>query len=636
MHNLILVGNPNVGKTTLFNTMTKSHEKASNWHGVTVAEKLKKFKFNGDEFAAIDLPGMYSLHGYSNEEKIAKNFLEKNKNDLVINICDANNLERNLNLTKELIVAGFKVLLAVNMSNELSINSKLLAEALGVRVVLIDARKKKSINKLMGEVENLVCEKNVKPNTNMSQLVNNKKLNETILTIKKAEPYKISDKIDKVILNKFAFFLIFILTVFAVFFLTFGPVGEAFSGVFNWFFSKIFDFLRKIISCTNISVVVRNFFNEGVINSLSAVCSFLPQILLLTIFINLLEDIGFMSRLAFMFDGLLKNFGLTGKSLFSLMMGYGCTTSAVMTTRNLENKNLRKRTALLLPFSTCSAKLPVFLVIASLFFDKYKYLFVFLLYVFAILISLICAIIFKKFIKDEEDVFILEMPKYRVPYLKKVLQDSTRVAMEFLLKVGTLILFFSSALWLLQNFSLSFDYLQGSNYEKSILYAISSRLAFIFKPIGLGSAGIVASLILGIVAKELIVVGLAMINGADGLILGLGQSLVDPSSLICFSSVTSVVFLVFILLYSPCISALGAIKNEFGRKTAIFVFAFQFVVSYVVSFFVYRALISSWMIYLLLSFIVLDIFGVVMLKLYRKKKSCRGNCNVCGKIFSKN
>ncbi len=632
MHKIILVGNPNVGKTTLFNTLTRGHEKASNWHGVTVAEKQKKIKFKENEYIVVDLPGMYSMHGFSNEEKIANKFLEENKEDLIVNILDANNLERNLKLTKELIDAGLKVLIAVNMSNEIKFDDKKLSSALGVKAISIDARKKKSVINLLNIIEDIFKDAKAKESNNRNKVYNDEIIKNIVNEIKNKNPYRISDKIDKVVLNKFAFIPIFILTVFLVFYLTFGAVGEAFSGVFNMFFNKIFEFLRKIILCTNISFVVQNFLIEGVINSISSVCSFLPQILLLTLFINFLEDIGFMSRLAFMFDGMLKKVGLTGKSLFSLMMGYGCTTSAVMTTRNLENKGLRKRTVLLLPYMSCSAKLPVFLVISSLFFEKYKYLFVFLLYIFACLISLICAIILKKFIKNEKDIFILEMPKYRLPYFKKVISDSLITAVEFLIKVGTLILFFSSALWVLQNFSPGFDYLQGTNFDKSILYVISNKLAVLFKPIGLGSAGIVASLILGIVAKELVVVGLAMINGVDGLAIGLSESLVSTSSIINFTEISSIVFLIFILLYSPCISALGAIKNEFGRKTALLVFASQFAVSYLVSLIIYQSLTSSWFIYLLACIIILDIFGVAMLKLYRKKNSCRGNCNACRKI----
>ena len=390
--------------------------------------------------------------------------------------------------------------------------------------------------------------------------------------------------------------------------------------------------MRKIISCVNISFIVKNFLIEGVINSFSTICSFLPQILLLMILINFLEDVGFMSRLAFALDGFLKRFGLTGKSLFSLMMGYGCTASAVMTTRNLENPKLRKRTVLLLPFSTCSAKLPVFLVISSLFFEKYKYLFVLALYLFSILISLVCAAIFKRVIKDEKELFIMEMPKYRLPYLKKILMDSLRVIAEFALKVGTLILFFSSLLWLLQNFSISFDYLQGENFDKSILYLISSKISFLFKPLGLGSAGIVAALLLGLVAKELIVVGLAMINGVDGLAFSLTGSLVSADSICHFTQMTSIVFLIFILLYSPCISALGTVKNEFGKKTAIFMFVFQMLLSYFVSFVVFKFLTSLWMKYTFFIVLIVVIFALSMLKLKHKTKRCGSCCNVCRKI----
>lgn len=626
-NNIILVGNPNVGKTTLFNTLTNSNEKASNWHGVTVSEKIKSYKFRDEVFEVTDLPGMYSLNGYSNEEKVACKFLEKHKDDLVVNICDANNLKRNLNLSKALIDAGYRVILAINMSNEVEVDSKKISKSLGVKVINIDARKKASVDKLKDLIFDL---KNEKIITGLTK-VNRSDFKEISASVQKLEPYKITDKIDKIVLNKFVFIPLFLSVLFLVFYITFGFVGECFSAIFNLFFSQIFGFLQKLILCLNISPVIKSFFIDGIIGSVSSICSFLPQILLLMILINLLEDIGFMSRLAFMFDGVLKKVGLTGKSLFSLMMGYGCTTSAIMTTRNLENSSLKKRTALLLPFSTCSAKLPVFLVISSLFFDKYKYLLVLVLYLFSVLISLGCAIIYKKFIPDKNNVFVMEMPKYRLPYFKKIFRDSLSTIKEFLIKVGTLIMFFSSFLWILQNFSTDFTYLGGENFNQSILYFLSSKLALLFKPIGLGSSGVVASLVLGIVAKELVVVGLAMINGVSGLAGSLEMSLTSADSICFFTPITSIVFLIFILLYSPCISALGAIKNEFGFKTALFVFVFQFALSYFVCLIVYNLLIGSWIVYLILLVFLLDIFGVLMLKLYRKK-NCGGNCNACRKI----
>lgn len=632
MHEVILVGNPNVGKTTLYNTMTHANEKASNWHGVTVTVKSRSYNYNGEVFEVTDIPGLYGLSLGSTEEKIASDYLKAHKESLIVNICDANNLGRNLDLTKSLIAEGYNVIVAVNMCNE--IDKKILSPlegALGVPVVLLDARRTRSVNELKNKLYNYSLNLKTQNKKDLTKKpIQISKINETIKNISNFNPYRLSDKIDKVLLNKFFFFPFTFLVVFLMFFITFGTVGEWFSGIFNAFFNFFFQILRNFINSINMSFLLKNFLIEGVIDSVSSIFKFIPQIVLLMLLIGVLEDVGFMSRVAFMLDGALKKIGLTGKSLFSIMMGYGCTSTAVMTTRNLESSSLKKRTALLLPFSTCSAKLPVFLVISSLFFDKYKYLFVFGLYLLSILVSILSALLFKKFIKEKQEDFILEMPKYRWPYLKKIFKDSLSVLTEFLIKVGTIILLFSSGLWLLQNFSTSFEYLQGCNFDKSILYFISSKLSYLFKPIGLGSAGVVASLLLGLVAKELVVVGLSMINGTSGALLT--QSLLSSSSICHFTMNSSIVFLIFILLYSPCISALGAIKNEFGRKTAIFVFLYQFFISYIVCFAVFQILNNHQIFIYAMFALSLVIFVCFMVKLYRKRKCCRGVCNECGRF----
>ncbi len=636
MNNVILVGNPNVGKTTLYNTMTKSNEKASNWHGVTVDAKSKKYNYKNKEYTVTDLPGMYSLSGYSNEEKIANKYLFEHKNDVIVNICDANNLKRNLLLTIELVKNCFNVILAVNMCKEAKYDYASLAKIFGIKIVEIDARKKKSVNVLKDVIYENINYRNLNKNVlflnNKEKIVN---LNTvfSILDNSINSCYKKSDKIDKIVLNKFLFLPIFLIILFSIFYITFGEVGSFISGCFGFVFEKIFWCIEFFITKLNIAHPIKMFITEGILGAILTVVNFVPQIVLLMFFINLLEDTGYMSRVAFMFDGVLKKVGLTGKSLFSILMGYGCTASAVMTTRNLENKNLRKRTALLLPFASCTAKLPVFLVIASLFFESYKYLFVFLLYIFAILISVIFACIYKKFIPDKSDVFILEMPKYRMCNLKKISMDTLAVIKDFLIKVGTMILLFSSIVWVLQNFSIGFKYLAGENFNQSILHFFASKISPIFGVIGLGQVGIVSALLLGIVAKEMVVVGLAMMNGVGGSIVALKESLLATTSVCSFTPVSSIVFLVFILLYSPCISAISAIKNEFGRKTALYVFVVQFLISFVICFTVYRLLINVNFIYVLLSIIVVDIIIGFMLKLMKKKKlRCLGNCNACRKI----
>ena len=395
--------------------------------------------------------------------------------------------------------------------------------------------------------------------------------------------------------------------------------------------NKIFNILRKIINCTNINNVIKIFICDGVLGTIESVFSFIPQILIMLFLLNILEDVGLMSRVAFMFDGVMKKIGLNGKALFSLFLGYGCTTTAVLTTRNLENTRLRKRTVLLLPFSSCSAKLPVFLVLSSLFFEKYKYLFVFGLYIFSVFVSILVALFFNRFDNDYENVFLLEMPKLRVPGLKKTFFDSMKVLKEFVLKVGVLILFFGSTVWLLQNISTSFKFLNGKNFEMSLLYKFSELISPIFKFVGIENVGVVASLLLGLIAKEMIIVGFAMMNGVGGSLANLTTSLLSSTAVCNFTLTSSIVFLIFVLLYSPCFSALATIKSEMGLKTALIVFAFQFMIAYFVSFIVYRFILNPNWVLLLICVIVLDILFVLVLK-SKKKKYCRGNCNACRKI----
>ena len=635
MNKLLLIGNPNTGKTTLFNTLTNSYEKASNWHGVTVDVRSKKYKFKNQEINVCDLPGVYSLEGYSKEEKIATDFLNKNNTDLVINICDENNLERNLILTMQLIEAGFNVVIAVNMINKKELyDYNKLEQILHVKIIKIDARKKSGVS----EIKQFVFDYYNKEKTqNKSKILKISYQNNQIIKIiakNKNDAYRLSDKIDKFILNKFIFICVFVLSLFLIFYLTFGAFGSAISNVLNMIFNLIAEKLRQIISRTNINILIIDFIFDGIISAVLSVISFVPQIIILMFFLNLLEDIGFMSRVAFMFDGALKKVGLSGKSLFSLMMGFGCTSGAILTTRNLENVTLRKRTIFLLPFMSCTAKLPVFLVVTSLFFEKYKFIFVFGLYLFSIFLSLIFSIFFKKIFPESNDFFILEMPKYRFPNFKKIVTDIWIVIYDFITKIGSVIILFSGVIWLLQNFNFNLEYLSGKNFENSILYFFASKISFVFKPIGLDNVGVVCALIFGFVAKEMVLVGLAMINGVAGESLAvLSASLISGSSVCSFSLVSSVIFLVFVLLYSPCISAITTIKNELGFKCAISVLILQFLTAYLVSFILFLLLQNFSFLISVLLFLLLAVFIIFVLRLGRKKKCIRG-CNACRKVCS--
>lgn len=626
---LTLVGNPNTGKTTLFNTLTGANEKASNWHGVTVGVKSKSYNYLGNEFVVNDIPGIYSIKGYSKEEKIAGEYLETHRDDLIINICDANNFKRNIILTLELLEKGYNVIVAMNMSNECkNYDYEKITKILSVPIIEIDARKSKSVKKIKTEV----LEYKIKKSQITSKISINQ-FNIDDFVIKNAKnTYKTTLKIDKIILNKVLFLPITFIFIFLIFFITYGNVGSWLTGQINTIFIKIANVLQKLIYCTNIPIILKRLLCEGVIESILSVVSFIPQIVLLMFFMNILEDVGIMSRFAFMLDGVLKKIGLTGKSLFSLMMGYGCTTTAIMTTRNLENEKLRRRTVCLLPFVSCSAKLPIFLTIASLFFEKYKYLFVFGLYLFAIVLQIVIAVILNKLNKDKDSFFLLEMPKYRFPNFKKILKDTLAVVKEFFVKVGTMIVFFSAIVWFLQNFNLKLHFISNGNFTGSILFCLSEKLSILFKPIGLNNAGIVISLLLGFLAKEMIVVSLSLINGAGGSIKLLSESLVSSASLCHFTPVSSIVFLVFVLLYSPCVSAMFSVKNELGTKTFFYVLLVQTAIAYLTSFVVYLCLTKTYILFLILALLIFLLLTKLMLKLFKKKK-CLGDCYVCKKLW---
>lgn len=631
MKKVILVGNPNAGKTTLFNALTRSNEKVSNWHGVTVDIKSKKYSYENETYEVFDIPGIYSLDGYSNEEKIATEFLEKNKDALIINICDANNLKRGLILTKQLFESGYNVFVLINKfsnfsSENITINNKI------ENVAVIDVKDKNETKTLKKQIA-----KNCKiksQNTSKTAGIPTKytDLCKKIKYNNLKESKQRDKKIDQFVLNKALFPLFLISLIFLIFYLTFGEIGNSILYLFEWLLNKIFAVLQNLILCLNMSNIIKMLIIDGVLTSLFSVLKFVPQIVLLMFFMNLVEESGLMSRVAFMLDGQMKKIGLTGKSIFSLVMGFGCTTSAVLTTRNLQNLDERRKTVLMLPFMNCSAKLPVMLVIVSLFFEKFKYLYVFGFYLFSILLSVVVAWIESKITRKKEENFILEMPRFQYPSLKKVAKDSLVVLKDFCVKTGSIVLFFGVFVWFLRNFNFKLQFLNNDNFSESILFNLSKMLTFIFAPLGLDNAGIVSSLFLGLVAKELVLVGLAMINGVD--IMSLSSSLLSASSVCHFSLESSLVFLVFIMLYSPCVSALGTIKNELGPKTAMLVFNIQFALAYVVSLLV-RLLVKFEIFRVVICVsIVLDILLVLMLKLNRNKKRCRGNCNECRHLSS--
>lgn len=643
---VILAGNPNTGKTTLFNTLTNSFEHASNWHGVTVDVKQKQYEYAGKKFEVCDLPGLYSLDAYSKEEKIASDFIEQNRDAVVVCILDANNLKRNLFLALELKEKTPNLIFAVNMAKEVkSFDAKKLEQELGVKTLAIDARKKKSAKTLKETIADFAIEQIV-PNKTLEQFdmsdfeKKSKQKFQEIADLLNRIGYQQNglygkSKLDKIVLSKFGSFVIFALVMGLVFFITFGTIGNTFSEKVNDIFGvlsvKLYDFFQGFIK----NELLLRFINEGVIAGALSVTSFLPQIILLFACLNFLEDFGYLSRVAFMFDPFFKRLGLTGRSAFSLIMGFGCTTTAIMTSRNLDNKNLQKRTSILLPFMSCSAKLPIFAVIASTFFAKYKALIVFSLYLFAILLMVVVALIFSKKDKEqEEQTFLLEMPKYRAPSLSKVLKNALTAGKNFIVRVGGAIVLSSVVIFMLYNFSFKFQYV-GQNSENSVLYVLAKLLSWIFKPLGFGSVGATIAIFSGFVAKEMVVSSLAIVNKVP--VDGLALSLASSSSAVWFSPISAISFLVFVLLYTPCVSACIMMKKENGRKAMWLSIGLQIGIAYLASFLVYNILssiVKRQYGFLAGLLILVALAGFAVIKYLKKKNiksvsACNGSCEAC-------
>lgn len=643
---VILAGNPNTGKTTLFNTLTNSFEHASNWHGVTVDVKQKQYEYAGKKFEVCDLPGLYSLDAYSKEEKIASDFIEQNRDAVVVCILDANNLKRNLFLALELKEKTPNLIFAVNMAKEVkSFDAKKLEQELGVKTLAIDARKKKSAKTLKETIADFAIEQIV-PNKTLEQFdmsdfeKKSKQKFQEIADLLNRIGYQQNglygkSKLDKIVLSKFGSFVIFALVMGLVFFITFGTIGNTFSEKVNDIFGalsvKLYDFFQGFIK----NELLLRFINEGVIAGALSVTSFLPQIILLFACLNFLEDFGYLSRVAFMFDPFFKRLGLTGRSAFSLIMGFGCTTTAIMTSRNLDNKNLQKRTSILLPFMSCSAKLPIFAVIASTFFAKYKALIVFSLYLFAILLMVVVALIFSKKDKEqEEQTFLLEMPKYRAPSLSKVLKNALTAGKNFIVRVGGAIVLSSVVIFMLYNFSFKFQYV-GQNSENSVLYVLAKFLSWIFKPLGFGSVGATIAIFSGFVAKEMVVSSLAIVNKVP--VDGLALSLASSSSAVWFSPISAISFLVFVLLYTPCVSACIMMKKENGRKAMWLSIGLQIGIAYLASFLVYNILssiVKRQYGFLAGLLILVALAGFAVIKYLKKKNiksvsACSGSCEAC-------
>ena len=579
MKNIALLGNPNVGKTTLFNSLTGSNQRVGNWAGVTVD---KKEGFFGD-FAIVDLPGIYAMDTYSNEEKISKEFLENEKVDLILNIIDASNIDRNLYLTMQLKQFKKPIVLAVNMidvaeKKGINIDYKKLGELLNVIVVPIQASKEMGIDDIKTALSTIDYKKIDTLNYSFSDEKETYDYIESILNkcTKKSNTSKkpIKEKLDNIMLNPWLAYPIFFAIMALTFQVTFAWIGQPLSDLLD---SLLNDSLVTIIEglINTTSPWFQSLIIDGIISGVGGILVLLPIILSLFACITVLEDSGYMARVAFIMDKIMRKMGLSGKAFIPMIVGFGCSVPAIMTARTLESEKDRKLTALLIPLMSCNARLPVYSIFAAVFFPKYVGLVVASLYFLGIVLAFILGVIFKHTIfKNEEEPLLIELPEYKLPSLKNLLNQLYEKSKSFIIKAGTLIFAMSIVLWFLSNF----NFTGMTDVNNSILSSIGGFIAPIFKPLGFGNWQASVSLLTGLIAKETVVSSMGVIFGGNL------QTLLP----LHFTALSALSFMVFVLLYTPCITVVGTMKKEFGTKMTLFSVAYQLILAWIVSFLVFN------------------------------------------------
>lgn len=647
-----LAGQQNCGKTTLFNQLTGANQHVGNFPGVTVDRKDGVIKGHPDTLVT-DLPGIYSLSPYTNEEIVSREFILKEKPKAIINIVDANNIERNLYLTMQLMELGVPMVLALNMMDEVrnnggTIRVNEMEQILGLPVVPISASKNEGVNELVEHAIHVAkyqeepvrqdfCDKDdhdgavhrclhsimhliedhaqraeIPVRFAASKLVEGDKIvldalqlsqneketlehlilqmeeergldraaamadmrftfikrlcSKTVVKPKESKEYKRSRRIDRILTGKWTAIPIFILVMIGIIYLSINALGAPLQDLMDNGIDWLAGVCGAALARWNISPAVQSLVVDGIFGGVGTIISFIPIIILLFFFLSILEDSGYMARVAFVSDSILRKFGLTGHSIVPLLIGFGCTVPAVMSTRTLHSTHDRWRTILLTPFMSCSAKIPIYAFFTDYFFPHNGGLVLICLYLFGIIVGFIIAL----FTKTKGDVapFVMELPNYRMPGAKNVahlLWDKTK---DFLQRAFTVIFIASLVIWFLQTFDFKFNMVE--NGEGSMLAMVAGWIAPLFKPLGLGEWQIVTALVSGFMAKESVVATLEVLGAMD-----------------LFTTVTAISMLVFCLLYTPCVAAMAAIRRELGTKWMVLVIMFQCAVAWLCAFFVY-------------------------------------------------
>ena len=664
-YKIALAGNPNSGKTTLFNCLTGSNLYVGNWPGVTVEKKEGNLRDTDKDITLVDLPGIYSLAPYSMDEIVSRNFLLEERPDLIINIIDASNIERNLYLSTQLMELNCPMVGALNMMDVVKktgveINVQEMEKIFGYPFIEISAQKETGIDELIKLVEKTLDIKKLKEFPQIFPPEMMTIFNEFDELIKKQYPQVLSDyprlfrvikliekdeevlqkiyentdllndidavrkkitalsnhdvdsaiadyryrfitagisqatrktkensipiqeKLDKVLMNRYAALPIFFFFMFVIYYVSITLVGDITIGAIEWFIN---DVLMVAVSSGLGSLGAADWIialiNDGVIAGVGAVLTFVPQLVVLFIFISILEDSGYMARVAFIMDRIFRHFGLSGKSFIPMVVGLGCSVPGIMATRTLENERERKLTAVLTPFISCGAKMPIYVLMASVFFTEYQTLLVFSLYLVSLTVVFGSGFVLSKtWFKGADSGYLLEIPPLRLPKLKNTATQVWQRTKEFIVRAGTIIFAVSVVLWFLQSFTIGFQMVESPN--ESILATFGKVIAPIFVPLGFGNWVASVALLTGIAAKEMIISTMSVLSS------GQGGSLTQSISQI-FTPVSAYSFVIFVLLASPCMAAVATMKKELGNwRDFLFALAYQIGLAYAIAFIIYQ------------------------------------------------
>ena len=658
-----VAGNPNSGKTSIFNNLTGSHQQVGNWPGVTVTKKEGQLVMGSTKARIVDLPGIYSLGAYSEDEMVALDYILSGEPGVIIDVVDAGNIERNLYLTTQILEAGGNIVIALNMLDEarrqnIRIDIPALARRLGVPVVPTVARLQQGMKELVDAVREAAKVSNPKPYriyygelieaelealeelvktvpeltarfhpryvavkllegedwlhkkietldgdtgkrlmTAAGDSINRLKmhygddLDSALIeqryrfiadllkgVVTRAEDTKkkdtVTEAIDRVVLNRYLGIPIFLLVMYGMFQITF-TLGSPLSDMIDAFFAWLGGWAAGVIS----NPLMSSLIVDAVIGGVGSVLVFVPPIFLLFLIISILEDSGYMARAAYIMDRFMQNLGLHGRSFIPLLIGFGCNVPAVMAARTLENKGDRLTTILIAPLMSCAARLPVYVLFVGIFFTAYQGLVLFSLYFLGIMLAIIAAHLFKKVLfKGEEAPFILEIPPYRIPTLKTALLHMWQRGSQFLKKAGTIIFAAVVLVWAMSILPWGVEYAS----RDSLMGMLGGWLAPVFEPLGFGTWQAASALIFGLLAKEIVV-------GTLAVVYGVGEAGLAATISSVFTPLSAFSFMVMVLVYSPCVATIAAIRRETdSRGWTAFAIGYSLVLGWLLAFAVYQ------------------------------------------------